>query len=121
MFSNITIASSTIIPMDRASARREKVFRVKPSWWIKIKVPITEVGIAKSILTAEDQEPMKSQQINDVRIADNRSVKRSSSMLSRINFVVSRFTIREVSGGRVLLSSASRSFTRSAVETALTP
>src|SRR5579863_10304724 len=55
MFSKTMMASSTTTPMERDKARRVKVFRVKPKKYMTMKVPKSEVGMAKKTLKVEDQ------------------------------------------------------------------
>ena len=85
MFSSIIMASSTTTPIAKARPKREKVFRVNPNQFIKIKVPIIDVGIARRILTVADQDPRKSQQTKEVRNAESNRVKINSLTDSLMN------------------------------------
>ena len=78
IFSSTIIASSTTIPITSDKAKSVKVLSVNPKKYIKIKVPKIETGIAKTILIAEESEPINAQHTTDVKIAERIRVKLSS-------------------------------------------
>ena len=86
-----------------------------------MNVPITEVGTDSSTLSVELHEPRKRKQTTPVMTAERISVNSVSWIASWMNTLLSKLTASLMSGGRPLLSSATRSFTACATATELAP
>ncbi len=82
---------------------------------------MTDVGMDKSTLNVELNDPRKSRQATPVARAERMSVKSVSWMASSMNFVLSKLMSTLMSLGRVVRNSSSFCFTSWATVTALTP
>ena len=74
MFSRTTMASSINRPMDSDKASRVSMFKVKPNIWIANRVPISDTGSVRPVITVLRQLPRNRNTISTVRPAPSSSV-----------------------------------------------
>src|SRR6185369_4042248 len=92
MFSSTMMAASTTMPTVRLSPSTVNVFRVNPRKYMTMNVPRMDVGMARSTLNVDDQEPRNSQHTMPVSTAARTRVKRISWIDSSTKTVLSKFT-----------------------------
>ena len=89
MFSSTTMASSTTMPITSEIAISVIVLSVKPRKYMTRMVPPRAVGMARTTLSVELQEPRKSQHTIEVSRTAMARVRISSWIVSSMNLVVS--------------------------------
>ncbi len=100
-FSTTTIASSTTRPTDSTTARIVSRFRLKPKAAITMAVPMREMGIATSGMSAVRTEPTKRNTTRPTMRTVSASVLVISSSALRMNIVPSQTRRMSMSAGSV--------------------
>ena len=121
MFSSTTIASSMTMPVASDSASIVMLFSVKPAIFMKMNVPMIEVGIASAAMSVTRRLRMKK---NTTTLASRPPRNRCSLMSSndwRMNRDWSLPMLILRSGGSVVWICSSLARTRSTTSTVLVP
>ena len=99
MFSRTTIASSISSPTHRLSAIIVMLLMVKPKAYMKPKVPISEIGSVRPVITVLRHELRNRNTISMVSAAPSNSVRLTLATDTRIERELSRLTSTTMPGG----------------------
>src|SRR5688572_19227279 len=115
------MASSTTIPIDNTKANNVSVLMVNPKGMKKIKVPISETGIANTGIKVARQFCKNKNTTITTNANASSKVITTSRMEASTTVVVSKGTMYSTSLGKLFLSSSSVFMTPSLVASALAP